>query len=367
MQKRKPVILAIVLTLLILIGLMMIASAEVVYSNTRFDDPYHFFKRQVFVGLIPGLILFYIFYKIPYKKLKTWALPLFVVSVVVLALVFVPGIGITSYGATRWLNFGFFTFQPSEFVKLTVILYLSAWLSSRGRKNVSSFSEGLLPFVGVLGILSVLIYAQPDVGTLGLIAIIAVSIFFVAGATFWHLVGLGASGLVALVAIIKAAPYRWERFIVFLNPGLDPQGRGYQINQALIAIGSGGLFGFGLGESRQKFNYLPEPAGDSIFAIIGEEFGFIGAVVIIILYLVIAYKGFMIASHVRDDFARLTCVGITTWIVVQAFINIGAIVGLIPLTGMPLPFVSYGGTSLVFSLIAMGILMNIDRNASLKE
>jgi cell division protein FtsW len=246
-----------------------------------------------------------------------------------------------------------------------VILYLAAWLSSRGKKNVGNFYEGFVPFVGVMGLVSFLIYKQPDIGTLGLIAIIALTVFFAAGATVKHIVIFTAVSAAGLYAIIRSATYRWDRFMVFLDPGLDPQGKGYQISQALLAIGSGGLLGLGLGNSRQKFNYLPEPVGDSVFAIIGEELGLIGCFLVIVAFIILAYRGYKIASHAPDEFGRLMAVGITSWIIFQALINISAIVALIPLTGMPLPFISYGGTSLVFSLAAMGILLNIGKQSKM--
>jgi len=353
------------LGVLVVFGLMMIASAGVVYSETRFDDAYFFLKRQLLYGVFPGAILFYFFLKFDYKKLKKFSLPLFIVSLITLILVLIPGLGTTAYGATRWLQLGPLSFQPSEMVKLAVIIYLAAWLSSRGKKNVSSFYEGFVPFAGIMGVISFLIYKQPDVGTLGLIALISLAIFFVAGATVTHIVAFVVAGLGVLFGIIKSASYRWDRFMVFLNPELDPQGKGYQISQALLAIGSGGILGLGLGQSRQKFNYLPEPVGDSIFAIVGEELGLLGAMAVIIVFMVMAYRGYRIASRAVDEFGRLLAVGITSWIIFQALINSAAIIGLIPLTGMPLPFISYGGTSLVFSLAAMGILLNIGKQSKM--
>lgn len=348
---------------LILFGLVMISSAGIIYAQTRFDDGYYFLKRQLLYGAIPGLFLLYLSQKIDYRYWKKVAFPLFAVSIIFLLFVFVPGIGIKVYGATRWIEIGPLSFQPSELAKLALILYLSTWLVAKGEKSIRDFYEGLVPFLGILGVIAVLVIKQPDVGTLGVLVAIAVSVYFVAGARTGHLLGLGSLGLVALAILVKMEPYRMERITAFLNRSGDPQGIGYQINQALLAVGSGGIFGLGLGHSRQKFNYLPEPVGDSIFAIIGEELGFLGAAFLVALFTIIAYKGFKIAKNAPDEFGKLVAVGITVWIVVQALINISANLGLIPLTGIPLPFISYGGTSLMVLLFSVGILMNISKQA----
>lgn len=338
----------------------MIASAGTVHSSVRFDDPYFFLKRQ-FMGIVPGVFAFLFLMRYDYRKLEKWAVPLFLLALVSLIVLIVPGIGTSAYGATRWLPLGPVSFQPSELLKLASIVYLAAWFSRRGRRNVENVKEGLLPFLGVLGFVGILLYLQPDIGTLGLIVLIAGAIYFTAGASIAHVFSLILLGVGMFFVFIKTAPYRLERFMTFLNPEADPLGSGYQIHQALIALGSGGLWGLGLGQSRQKFNYLPEPAGDSIFAIIGEELGMIGAMCVVLAFLFIAYRGYRIAGRAKDDFGRLLAVGITSWIALQAMINIGAIVGLIPLTGIPLPFISFGGSSLVFSLAAMGILLNMSQ------
>jgi cell division protein FtsW len=344
-------------------GLLMIASASAVYASIRFDDQYFFLRRQFFPGVVFGIAAMIVLMKIDYHFWKPFAVPAFLVSLLALGLVFVPGLGTSAYGSTSWLNLGLFSFQPSEMAKFGIILYLAAWLSSRGKHRVSNVMEGLAPFLFVLGLMGFFIYQQPDVGTLSLVVAISFVLFFAAGAQLSHIFALGMLGIVGLFAMIKAAPYRWDRFMVFLNPELDPLGKGYQINQALIALGSGGLLGVGLGESRQKFNYLPEPAGDSIFAIIGEELGFIGAIAVIALFVFIVYRGLRIAAGAPDEFGRLLAIGIVSWIALQAILNIGAITGMLPLTGVPLPFISYGGTSLVFLLAAVGVLLNISAQA----
>ena len=351
-------LLSAVLTLLG-VGLLAISSAGVFYGQSRFGNPYYFLQRQFFFGVLPGLVALWFFAKVDYHFWRRFSFPFFVITLVCLVLIFIPGLGNKIYGASRWLQIGAFSFQPSEMAKLSVILYLSAWLARQGRKQVGDFYEGLLPFLFILTLLAFLIIKQPDTGTLGLIFFIAFSIFFAAGARLSHL-GLIVGGAGAfLAALIAVEPYRLERFTVFMDPTHDPQGFGYQISQALLAIGSGGWFGLGLGHSRQKFNYLPEPVTDSIFAIFSEEVGFIGALALIGLFLWLAMRGLRAARRAPDEFGRLAATGITAWIVFQAFINIAAITALIPLTGIPLPFVSYGGTSLVFLLAGSGILLNI--------
>lgn len=354
-------ILLFVIFALLTFGLVMIASAGIGYSRIRFGDPYFFFKRQLLFGFIPGVAMLFIAQKINYNFWKKIATPIFVGSLALLILVFIPGIGAKIYGASRWIKLGFISFQPSEAFKLSLILYLAAWLESRGERIRDVF-EGLVPFLAILGLVGFLLIKQPDVGTLGVIILIAMSMFFVSGSRLSHILAMGSAGIFLLLLVIEMEAYRMNRFLVFLHPELDPQGVGYQINQALLAIGSGGLFGVGLGHSMQKFNYLPEPVGDSIFAIIGEELGFIGVLVLIALFVVLAMRGLKIARNAPDNFSRLLSAGIVSWIFFQAFINIAAISGIIPLTGIPLPFISYGGTSIVFLMFGVGILLNISKH-----
>lgn len=349
---------------LIIFGLVMIASAGIGYSLTRFGDEYHFFKRQLLFGVLPGLLIMSIVRNIDYKIWRKLSFPFFVASIIFLIMVFIPGIGSKIYGANRWIQLGFFSFQPAEMLKLSLILYLAAWLESR-QERLKDFYEGLVPFLMIVALVSFLLVKQPDIGTLGITILIAMSIFFVSGARISHILLMGGAGVASLFALIKMESYRMDRFLVFLHPELDPRGIGYQINQALLAIGSGGIFGIGLGHGLQKFNYLPEPVGDSIFAIIGEELGLFGEFILIALFVMLAMRGLRIAKHAPDIFGRLTAVGIVSWIIFQAFINIAAISGLIPLTGVPLPFISYGGTSIVFLLTGIGILLNISKQTDL--
>lgn len=354
----------VTILILLAIGLLMVASAGVVYGMTRFNDQYYFFKQQL-LGLGLGLIFLFLFQRIDYHVWRRFVVPIFFVALGLLVLVFIPGFGTKVYGAARWVVLGPISFQPSEVMKLSIVLYLAAWLSNKNKAKAADFFEGLVPFLAIISVVSFLIIKQPDTGTLGLILLIALSVFFASGASISHILSLLLGGILFLAALIKFAPYRMQRFLVYLNPEYDPQGFGYQITQALLALGSGGIFGAGLGQSRQKFNYLPEPVTDSIFAILGEEFGLIGTTVVVLLFLFVAWRGLKIASRAPDQFGKLVAVGIVSWITFQAFINISAISGLIPLTGIPLPFISYGGTSLSVLLAAVGILLNISKHSTM--
>jgi len=364
--KSPDAVLIFILLALVVFGLVMIASAGVAYSRTRFGDSYFFFKHQLIYGVIPGFILLFFVQKINYNFWKKIAFPFFVLSVICLILVFIPGFGSRIYGASRWMQLGSFSFQPSEMLKLSIIIYLAAWLENR-LERVQDFYEGLVPFLAIVGFISFLLVKQPDMGTLGVIILISMSIFFISGARISHIFMLAVTGIMSLIMLIKFESYRMDRLMVYLHPEIDPRGIGYQINQALLAIGSGGIFGLGLGNSLQKFNYLPEPVGDSIFAIISEELGMVGAIVLLFLFISFAVRALKIAKYAPDRFAKITATGIASWIIVQSFINISAISGLIPLTGIPLPFISYGGTSIVFLMAAVGILLNISKYSTINN
>ncbi|HFC76723.1 MAG TPA: putative lipid II flippase FtsW [Candidatus Moranbacteria bacterium] len=363
-KKVDRVLLSIILILTVF-GLMMVFSAGVFYATTRFGDSNYFLKHQFLFGFLPGMFVMYFLSKVDYHFWKKVSVPMFVVSLICLILVFIPGIGSNAYGASRWINLGPVSFQPSEMAKLAIILYLAAWLESRGKEKIKDIYEGMIPFVGILAVAGFLIIKQPDTGTLGVIILIAMSMFFVSGANLTHIFSMFLAGVGGLIGLIAMAPYRMNRFLVFLNPEHDPQGVGYQINQALLAIGSGGIFGLGLGHSRQKFNYLPEPVGDSIFAIISEELGLIGASIVVLLFIFFALRAIKIAKNAPDDFGKMVAIGIVAWVIFQAFVNIAAITAIMPLTGIPLPFISYGGTSFIFLMAAMGILLNISKQSKM--
>ena len=342
-------------------GLIILSSASTEVSRENFNKPYYYFFHQLIYGVGIGLIFFFVCQKIHYRFWKKAAIFILFLSITALILVFVPGIGFGYGGGERWIDLRLFSFQSSELVKLGFIIYLAAWLEKR-KTEVRKFSQSTLPFLLIMGIISFLIIRQTDIGTLGIIVIIGLVVFFTAGAKISHILGIVLVGSIGLFAFIKLFHYGINRVLTFFHPEIDPLGIGYQINQALLTIGSGGLFGIGLGHSRQKYNYLPSPASDSIFAITAEEMGFIGAGFLIILFLFLALRGFRIAKNSPDRFAGLTAIGITSWLVFQAIINIGAITGLIPLTGITLPFVSYGASSMIMSLAGAGILINISKH-----
>jgi len=359
-NKRGDHLFLIFLACLLFFGLAILSSASTVLSYEDYGNSYGYLKHQIIFGLIPGIFLFYLASNLKYSILKKYSLFFLVFTIALLFLLFVPGFGFETKGAARWLQIFSFTFQPAELLKLTFIIYLAAWLETR-KKSLESFSEGLVPFLVISSLIAILLIAQPDVGTLGVVLIIGAFVYFAAGGRVSHMLFSSLAGLISLVVLVYSEQYRFRRWTTFLNPDSDPLGSGYQIKQALIAIGSGGIFGLGFGMSKQKYNYLPESMGDSIFAVTAEELGFVGAVTLLCLFLGLAWRGFKIAKNASSVFGSLIAVGITSWISVQAFVNIGAISGLMPLTGIPLPFISYGGSSLLVLLTACGILYNISK------
>jgi len=351
-----------VVGILTLLGVLMIASAGVVYADVRFGDPYFFFKRQM-IGVVLGFIGLFVFSYIDYHLYRKWALIIFTGALFLLFIVLLPGVGAEAYGANRWIGIGPMSFQPAEAMKLALILYVAAWCAGKGKKIITDFNDGLIAFLLIVGLACILVLMQPDVGTTVMLGAIAVGMFYLAGARLAHIAMIGGLGVGSLIVLVVMAPYRMARFTVFIHPEADLQGAGYQVQQALIAIGSGGVFGIGLGHSRQKGLYLPEPVGDSIYAIIAEELGMIGTLGIILLFILLTWRGLKIAASAPDMFGKLVAGGITIWIAGQAIMNIAAITALMPLTGIPLPFISYGGTSIMFTLISVGILLNISKQA----
>ncbi len=354
------------LSLIVIIGLVFLTSASVSVGFQRFGDTYYYLKHQVLAGLLPGLLLFIFFSRFDYHKLKKFALWFFIISLILLGLIFVPGLGLNLGGARRWLALGPFVFQPSELIKLTLVIYLAAWFEAAG-ENVKSLVKGFLPFVIILVVTLSLIVLQPDLGTTSVVGVAAIAIYLVAGAKFSHLGVLAAGGITALWSIIKIFPHSVKRLTVFLNPELDPQGIGYHINQALLAVGSGGLFGLGLGYSRQKYQYLPEVTGDSIFAIMAEELGFILSVVFLLIIFTFLFRGLRIALRAPDAFGTYLASGIMVWFGWQICINVASMINIMPLTGVPLPFVSAGGSALLTALAACGIVVNISRHIKWNE
>jgi len=353
--------LIIIFSLILIFGLVVLTSASSAAGFEKFDDSYYFIKQQLLHGFVPGIILLVLLSFINYQKWKKLIFPLLIASIILLISVFLPGIGAQYGGAKSWINLGPFSFQPAELVKLTFILYLAIWLSKKEKEELKKFSTGFLPFLVILGVISLLIALQPDIGTLFVILSTALIVYFSAGARFSHLFLTAAGGGSLLFLLIKISPYRTARLTTFLHPELDPQGIGYHINQAFLAIGSGGLFGRGFGHSRQKFLYLPEVTGDSIFAIVCEELGYIFALILIGLFLLLFIRIIKIAKECDDPFGKLLAIGIASWFTIQAFLNISAMIGIAPLTGIPLPFVSHGGTALAIGMAAVGILINMSR------
>jgi len=345
-------------------GLVMLTSASGPVAYARFGDNFYYLKHQLLIGAIPGGIAFLAGALIPHELWKKFALPMLFISIMLLLLVFIPGIG-ADFGtfAKSWVVIGGISFQPAEFVKLTFLFYLAAWLEKRG-DDLKDIGSGLVPFLWVLGTIGMLIYLQPDLGTLSIIVSTAFVVYFVAGGPILHLAGLGLAGAGLFFAAVTMSPYRAARFMTFLHPELDPQGIGYQINQALLAVGSGGFFGRGYGHSLQKFQYLPEVIGDSIFAVVSEEMGFLFTALFVLLFGFFIMRGLKIAENADSKFGTYLAVGIIAWFGIQALVNVGAILGLMPLTGVPLPFLSYGGTSLVITLAASGVLLNISKGTN---
>ena len=346
--------------ILCVFGLMMIYSSSAVLSFEQYGFNNYFFKKQL-TSFIIGFVALIITSQIDYRFWQKRAFAILVVSVILLISVFIFSHEVG--GAQRWLHIGSFTIQPSEIAKIAFIIYLAAWLAGK-KEQIKDLKYGFLPFVVILGLISFLIIKQPDMGTMTVIVAIAVMMFFVSGASLWHL-GAGFIALIGMfLLLIKTSPYRMQRLMVFLNPTAEKLGAGYHINQALLAIGSGGLLGLGFGQSKQKYLYLPEPHTDSIFAIITEELGFLRAFLVFVVFAIIVLRGFKIAKNAPDDFSKYLAVGISSWIVIQFLINIGAMLGILPLTGIPLPFVSFGGSSLIVLLASVGILLNISKHAN---
>lgn len=348
---------------ILIFGLIMLYSASGFVGFQRFGDNAFYIKRQILAMAI-GLLVGYLCYRLDYHLWKKWSFIILFICFTLLIAVLIPALGVESNGSQRWINLGFFVLQPSEIVKLSIILYMSAWISGRGRDVVSTFYGGFVPFIILLFSLAILMLLQPDLGTLMVISSIAVILYFLGGASWKHLSLLGLIGSVGALGAIFFAEYRMKRMLAFLNSSLDPQGAGYHIKQAIIAVGSGGLFGLGLGKSRQKFMYLPEVTSDSLFAIISEELGFFFSVSLVILYIYFFWISFKISKAAPDDFGKLVALGIGSWICIQAFVNIGAMIGVLPLTGITLPLMSYGRSSLIVTMASIGILLNISKNAN---
>lgn len=355
-REIDTVLLGIIIILLV-IGIIMTYSSSAVKGYLYYDDPYHYFKAEL-IWVALGLVALTIAMRLEWRFLYKWAKPILYLALLLLVLVKIPGVGKTVNGATRWIGVGPLSIQPSEVIKLAMVLIMARFLSANPYM-IKSFRKGIIPSLVLLGIVCALIMLQPDLGTT---LVVVATVFFMliaVGANLWHIAGLGIAGLGLVAAAIIAAPYRMSRIFAFLDPWADPLGKGYQTIQSLLALGPGGLFGLGLGQSRQKFLYLPENHTDFIFAMIGEELGFVGASLVVLLFFLLIWRGFKTAIQAPNTFLGLLAIGLTSLIGIQAMINMGVVTGVLPVTGITLPFLSYGGTSLLFTMIAAGLLLNI--------
>lgn len=360
-QKKFTVdkLLLILTGMLIGFGLLFFLSASLSLLGSK-GELSRVLLTQILLGLVGGSIGAYVMTKIPLKYLRTYALPIAIFSLLLTASVLIPGIGVKIGGAARWIDLGFISFQPAEILKYTIVIYYAAWLAYNEKKEKTIWNT-LLPLGVLLGVVGGILLAQPDTDTFMIIAITCIVMYFLSGAKWKHILILISTGLLLGVILIMTRPYILSRLTTFMNPSHDPLGSSYQIQQSLIAVGSGGLTGRGFGQSVQKFKYLPEPLSDSIYAVMAEEFGFMGTISLILVYLFFGMRGYVIAIRTHDIFYRFVVVGIISLILFQSLLNIASTIGLFPLSGLPLVFVSHGGTALFFALLSIGIVLNISQ------
>ena len=358
-MKRVDWILLISIIVISLFGVIMIYSASYVWALYKFNDAYRFVKMQG-LFLVVGFVIMYVTLKIPYTKYLNKANVIFGICFILLILVLIPGIGTVRNGSRSWFGIGSFGIQPSEFTKLGMIIFTSKYLS-RNEKELRDIKRGVLPILVILMLVFGLIMLQPDFGTGVIIVMSIVVLLFVSGVKMGFFVKIGFLGLLGIAGLIVVAPYRLKRILSFIDPWSDPLGSGFQIIQSLYAIGPGGLLGLGFGNSIQKHFYLPEPQTDFIFSIISEEFGFMGVVIVASLFMVIIYRGFRISKNCENRFGKYLAFGITFQLAFQTLLNLMVVVGLIPVTGVTLPFLSYGGSSLLITMLGMSILLNISK------
>jgi cell division protein FtsW len=351
-----------IFAILFVFGLAMLASASSDLGKMQFNNSYYYIEHQLLYGVSIGIVGFLVAYKMNYQKWRKIAFVLLLISLVFLVMVFTP-LGSLVNSTNRWLRFGPLSFQPAELMKLTYIMYLAAWLANTKFKRSTDFQSGLLPFAIVSGLIGILLILQPATSTVAILLISGLVVYFVSGAPLKYIFGIIGVALVLVTAVIAVTPYRRARIEGYLNKSANTQGANYQVDQALIAIGSGGVTGVGYGQSATKASYLPAPIDDSIFAVIAEELGFIGASFLVILFALLTFRLFWLARNMGDQFGRLLLIGFGTVIALQAFVNMASISGIIPLTGVPLPFVSYGGTALAIFITMAGITLNISKYA----
>lgn len=359
MVRNIRISLFTVAVILMCIGVVMIYSSSSIYAWERYKDSFFFLKRHLIFMLIGGALTFF-FMSIDYHKLKAVSRPLLIISIILLVLVLIPGIGREVSGARRWFRFKFISFQPSELAGLAMIIYMADFISRKGNL-IKTFFKGFAAPMCVLGLCAGLIVIQPDLGTTLALGVVVLIMLFVAGVRPVYIVSLILSSLPFLYYLIFHVAYRKARILAFLNPWLDPKGSGFQIIQSQVALGSGGLFGVGLGHSKQKLFYLPAAHTDFIFSIIGEELGLLGTIGVIILFIIFIQQGIKIIKNTPDKFGYFLALGLVAMIAFRAVVNIGVSCGVFPTKGLPLPFISYGGSSFIFDMICVGILVNIAR------
>lgn len=359
--------------ILIAFGILFLANLSAPASLQTFGNTHYYWLHQTYALLI-GFVLALIALKVPLRFIQKVAPMLFIINVVLLLAVFLPFFGVKFWGASRWINIGGNTFQPSEFLKITAVLFLAAWLSKKfshvptkswSKRVLSTYDNAikvLLPFLMFLGIISVILLLQRDLSTLGIVTAALLAVYFIAGTPLWHTVLIVLGEIGSALLLIKVEPYRMQRLLIFLHPETDPLGQGFQLRQSLLAIGSGGILGKGWGMSTQKFGILPQSMSDSVFAILGEETGIVGCTILILLFLFFFWQGIKIAKNASDRFSRLTAVGIMTWLIIQSFMNMSSSLGIWPLAGVPLPFFSYGGSHIMAEMVAIGLLLNISKH-----
>ncbi|WP_442603771.1 stage V sporulation protein E [Paenibacillus sp. KN14-4R] len=358
--RSAPDFWIIITTLLILvIGVIMVYSASAVLAFHQYGDWYFYLKRQLLFAVL-GVVAMFITMNTDYWLWKKYAKIILLLCFALLVIVLIPGIGVIRGGARSWIGIGSFGIQPSEFAKMGIIIFLAKWLSEE-QSRITEFTKGLLPPLGLVGLAFGLIMLQPDLGTGVVLVGTAVLMIFIVGARLRHLSYFAIAGVMGFIGLIIAAPYRLDRIVAFMDPWKYPLDEGYQIIQSLLAIGPGGLVGLGLGMSRQKYSYLPEPQTDFIFSIISEELGFIGGSFVLLLFMILVWRGMRVAITAPDTFGSLLAVGIVGMVAVQVIINIGVVIGMFPVTGITLPFISAGGSSLTLMLTSLGVLLNISR------
>jgi cell division protein FtsW len=347
---------------LVLLGVVMVYSASAIVAADRFGDPFFFLKKQLFWAILGGALLWAAL-RLDYRRLERLVIPLLVISFVLLVLVLVPPFGQSINGTRRWFRIGPLGFQPVELAKFSLVLYLASFLTRR-REEIRTFWQGLFPLLLVAGTMALLTLVQPDLGNSLALVVLTLVLAYLAGARVQHMAWIAAAALPLVALAVALKPYRWRRMLAFVNPWDDPQGAGFQIIQSFLALGSGGLFGRGLGESKQKLFYLPEPYTDFIFAILGEELGLIGATLVVGLFAVLIWRGLRVGLRAPDAFGSYLALGITVMLATQTLVNLGVVTGALPTKGLPLPFVSFGGSALLMTMFSAGVLLNISQHAT---